>query len=146
MRSTRQVVAAVLFACVLIVPASTTAGGLQSFLGEIDVTASADLGAFKVDLSVTFGVSEPKIDGLFELMASPADVYMTLRIGEVANQPVEQVVAEHKKSKGQGWGVIAKNLGIKPGSNEFHALTEGRLSSHSGGGSSGKQDKGKGKK
>jgi hypothetical protein len=119
------------------------AGGLESLLKEIDVTASADLGAFKADLSVTFGVSGPKVDGLFELMTSPADVYMTLRIGEVANQPVEQVVAEHKKSKGQGWGVIAKNLGIEPGSEEFHALKENRLSSHSGGKSSGKQSKGR---
>jgi hypothetical protein len=27
--------------------------------------------------------------------------------------------------KGQGWGVIAKSLGIKPGSPEFHALKRG---------------------
>ena len=27
--------------------------------------------------------------------------------------------------KGQGWGAIAKDLGIKPGSAEFHALKNG---------------------
>ena len=143
MRSTRKIVTALVFACALIVPVSTMAGGLESFLKEIDVKASADLGFFKADLSVTFGVSEPKIDGLFELMASPGDVYLALRIGEVANQPLERVVAECKKNKDQGWGVIAKNLGIQPGSKEFHALKEGRLSSHSGGKSSGKQGKGR---
>ncbi len=142
MRSTRKITGLV-FACALIVPVSTMAGGLESFLKEIDVKASADLGFFKADLSVTFGVSEPKIDGLFELMASPGDVYMALRIGEVASQPVERVVAELKKNKGQGWGVIAKNLGIQPGSKEFLALKKSRLSSHSGGKSSGKHGKGK---
>ncbi len=143
MRSTCKIITALVFACALIVPVSTMAGGLESFLKEIDVKASADLGFFKADLSVTFGVSEPKIDGLFELMASPGDVYMALRIGEVANQPVERVVAELEKNKGQGWGVIAKNLGIQPGSKEFHALKKSRLSSHSGGKSSGKHGKGK---
>ena len=143
MRSTRKIITALVFACALFGPVSSMAGGLEGFLKEIDVKASADLGFFKADLRVTFGVSKPKLDGLFELMASPGDVYMALRIGEVANQPVERVVAELKKNKGQGWGVIAKNLGIRPGSKEFHALKKSRLSSHSGGKSSGKHGKGK---
>lgn len=143
MRNTRRSVTALAFTFALIAPLCTMAGGLEGFLQELDVKASADLGAFKADLSITFGVSKPKIDGLFELMTNPGDVYMTLRIGEVAEQPIEQVVAEHKKNKGQGWGVIAKNLGIEPGSAEFHALKEGRLSSHSGGKPSGKPGKGK---
>ena len=46
----------------------------------------------------------------------------------------------------KGWGVIAKNLGIKPGSEEFHALKTGRLYSRSGGASSKKKHKGKGGK
>lgn len=143
MKSTRKIITALVFACALIVPVGTMAGGLESFLKEINVKASADLGFFKADLSVTFGVSKPKIDGLFELMASPGDVYMVLRIGEVANQPLERVVAELKKNKGQGWGVIAKNLGIRPGSKEFHALKKSRPASHFRGKSSGKHGKGK---
>lgn len=130
-------------ALALTLPATVMAGGLDAFIKELDVKASADLGAFKADLSITFGVPEQKVNGLFELMTDPGDVYMTLRIGEVANQPIERVVAEHEKSKGQGWGVIAKNLGIKPGSAEFHALKEGRLASHGGGKPS--DNKGKGR-
>ncbi len=146
MKSIRKVITALAFACALIVPVPAAAGGLDSFLGEIDVTARADLGAFKVDLRLSFGVSDSEIGGLFEVMTAPSDVYMCLRIGELANQPIDKVVAEHKKHKGQGWGVIAKNLGIKPGSDEFHALKAGRLSSHSGDGSSAKKHKGKGRK
>ncbi len=142
MKSIRKVITALAFACALIVPVPAAAGGLDSFLGEIDVTARADLGAFKVDLRLSFGVSNSEIGGLFEVMSTPSDVYMCLRIGELADQPIDRVVAEHKKHKGQGWGVIAKNLGIKPGSDEFHAWKAGRLSSHPGG-SSGKMHTGK---
>ncbi len=144
MKNSHKVITALAFTCALIVPVPTAAGGLDSFLGEINVTASADLGAFKADLRLTFGTSDSKISGLFEVMSAPSDVYMCLRIGELADQPLDRVVAEHKAHKGQGWGVIAQNLGIKPGSAEFHALKAGRLSSQ-GGGTSAKKNKGKGK-
>ncbi len=147
MKSIRKVITALTFACALIVPVPAAAGGLDSFLGEIDITARADLGAFKADLRLSFGVSDSEIGGLFEVMSAPSDVYMCLRIGELAHQPLDKIVAAHKKHKGQGWGVIAKSLGIKPGSDEFHALKAGRLSSHSGGGSSAKKKhQGKGRK
>ena len=144
MKNSHKAITALAFACALIVPVPAAAGGLDSFLGEINVTASADLGAFKADLSLTFGTSDSEISGLFKVMSDPADVYMCLRIGELADQPIDKVVAEHKQHKGQGWGVIAKNLGIKPGSADFHALKAGRLSSQ-GGGTSAKKNKGKGK-
>jgi hypothetical protein len=144
MKNSHKAITAFAFACALLVPVPVTAGGLDSFLGEINVTASADLGAFKADLRLTFGTSDSEISGLFKVMSDPADVYMCLRIGELADQPIDKVVAEHKAHKGQGWGVIAKNLGIKPGSADFHALKAGRLSSQ-GGGTSAKKNKGKGK-
>ena len=92
-------------------------------------------------MSVTFGVSSHEVDGLFKVFDSPADVYMTLRIGEVAKVPTDRVVIEYRTNKSQGWGVIAKNLGIKPGSSEFHALKQSRVAAHSGGGSAGKSGK-----
>ena len=142
MANVRKLVAALVFSCALMVPVPATAGGLDSFLGEINLTAQADLGAFKADLSLSFGVSDAKVSGLFQVLAKPSDVYMCLRIGEIARQPIDRVVAEHKKNKGQGWGVIAKNLGIKPGSAEFHALKAGKLSSSSAR-SANKKNKGK---
>ena len=147
MRSSLGVVRVLIFALVLIVPSVASAGGLGSFLDDVEVRASADLGSFKADLSLTFGVSGGKVDGMFEVMSKPSDVYMCLRVGEVANQPIDRVVEEYKRYQGQGWGVIAKNLGIKPGSDEFHALKSGRLPVHTCGGSSEKKDKGgKGRK
>jgi hypothetical protein len=62
-------------------------------------------------------------------------------VGEVARQPQEVVLREYQANKGKGWGVIAKNLGIKPGSREFHELKKGV----DGGGPGKGHGKGKGK-
>jgi hypothetical protein len=32
------------------------------------------------------------------------------------------VLEKYEAGKGRGWGALAKSLGIKPGSSEFHAL------------------------
>jgi hypothetical protein len=126
----------------LLLPVHSSALELDSFLSEINVVAHADLGGFRADLSATFGVSSGQVDGLFEIFDEPADVYLTLRIGELAKVPIHHVVTEYRTHQGQGWGVIAKNLGIKPGSANFHALKAGRLALHKPGGSSAKPGKG----
>jgi len=146
MKNSRTVIPALVFTCILLIPGAATASGLESFLDEVEVRASKDMGTFRADLRLNFDVSNGTLDGLFEVMSKPSDVYMCLRIGEVAKLPLDRVVDERQKHKGQGWGVIAKNLGIKPGSEEFHALKAGRLSSNSVGGSSDKKNKGKAKK
>ncbi len=63
---------------------------------------------------------------------------MCFRVGQIASQPVEVVTKEYETNKGKGWGVIAKNLGIKPGSKEFHALKKDDFDGHD-------SDSGKGK-
>ena len=146
MKTPRTILPLLVFVSVLLFPGTATASGLSGFLDELEIHASKDMGSFKADLSLTFDVSDGTVNGLFEVMSKPSDVYMCLRLGEVAKQPIDRVVEDYRKNKGQGWGVIAKNMGIKPGSEEFHALKAGRLSSYSGGGSSGKQNKGKSKK
>ena len=124
-------------------PGSAQAGGLDDFLKEVDIQASVDLGSFKADLSATFDLSNDKVDAMFTVMSKPSDVYMCLRVGEIADQPIDRVMSEYQAHRGQGWGVIAKNLGIKPGSAEFHALKNNRMSSSKRHASSGKPGKGK---
>jgi hypothetical protein len=142
MRTALYISRALILASVLIVPSAATAGGLESFLADVDLRARADLGSFKADLSLTFGISEGKVNGMLEVMSKPSDVYMCLRVGEVTREPIDRVIAEYKRHRGQGWGVIAKNLGIKPGSDEFHALKSGRLPLYAGGTSPKNKNKG----
>ena len=144
MKHVRLSTSAVVLTLVLLLPTPSFATGLDSFLGEINASAQADLGNFRTDLSVTFGVSSGEVDGLFKIFDSPADVYITLRIGEVADVKIDRVVDQYRTDKGQGWGVIAKNLGIKPGSAEFHAIKQGRLITHKQGGNSAKPGAGNG--
>ena len=115
-------------------------GDLDSFIKSLNVQAQADLGAFKVRLSTQFGVPVPKVEAIMASVGTPGDAYMCFRVGQVASQPVDVVMKEYQKHKGQGWGVIAKNLGIKPGSKEFHALKKRDFK-----GDDADVDKGKGK-
>jgi len=70
---------------------------------------------------------------------SPGDVYYACALAYSARRPCGDVVRYYDESKGQGWGVVAQRMGIKPGSAEFHALkgqlgkSNGRYKSHGGG-------------
>ena len=122
------------------------ASDLDGFIRNLNVEAKADLGAFKMRLSSQFGVPVPKVEAIIASVATPGDAYMCFRVGQVASQPVDVVAKEYQAHKGQGWGVIAKNLGIKPGSKEFHDLKKGNLGGDDASASKGKgKGKGKGK-
>jgi len=95
---------------------------LDANLNELNIKAKADLPLFKKDLSIEFNIGENKIDNMLQLQMSPADVYMTLQVADIVKKDPEVVTASYTKNKDKGWGVIAKEMGIKPGSAEFHAL------------------------
>ena len=56
---------------------------------------------------------------------APGDVYYACSIAQVLGRPCRHVVQEWDRDHGQGWGEVAKRLGIKPGSPEFHRLKRG---------------------
>jgi len=141
-----SVFSAVLLVCLMISPVLASSD-LDSFIKRVNVQAQADLGAFKVRLSTQFGVPVPKVDAIMASVRTPGDAYMCLRVGQVVSKPPEVVVKEYQAHKGKGWGVIAKNLGIKPGSKEFHALKKGDFDGNDSDSGKGKgRSKGKGKK
>jgi hypothetical protein len=109
----------VLLACFMVSSAHASSG-LDVFVSNLNVQAQADLGAFKVRLSTQFGVPATRVDAVMATVKTPGDAYMCFRVGQVASKPVEVVTREYLANRGKGWGVIAKNLGIKPGSKEFH--------------------------
>lgn len=99
---------------------------LDATLGELNTEVKGDRETFISQMSLSYGVPKIKLEDLiFKVKMTPADVYMTLEIGDLINRPIDIVVNEYKINKGKGWGVIAKNLGIKPGSSAFHALKNG---------------------
>jgi hypothetical protein len=47
---------------------------------------------------------------------------LILELAKILKKPVDDVFTVYKSNRGKGWGAISKELGIKPGSPEFHAL------------------------
>jgi hypothetical protein len=103
--------------------ANTGDNEFDNALNNLNNVARADLDNFMNKLSGTFGISKPWVENLVKREnIPPADVYMIARTASVTNRTVDTVKNYYMANRDQGWGVIAKRLGIKPGSREFHAL------------------------
>jgi hypothetical protein len=99
---------------------------LNASLIQIDANASVDFGFFKSDVSTTYGVPETKINNWsVNLGMKAGDIYFALELARILKKKPEEVVKIYTSNKQKGWGAIAKDLGIKPGSPEFHALKGG---------------------
>lgn len=122
----KRIVFTVLMICLFAVPA-LAGGGLDDFLSRVNIQARADMNGFSAQLSAQFGVPEVQVRTVIGSVREPADAFMCLQLGQWTRQPPEQVARVYKANRGKGWGVIAKSMGIKPGSAEFHALKRGDL-------------------
>jgi len=94
---------------------------LETELNQVNAEAKVDLGAFKDKLLIEHGLAGTKVDKLLDIM-QPAEVLLSGRLKDLLGIDIDIVVESYNKNKDKGWGVIAKDLGIKPGSPEFHAL------------------------
>ena len=122
----RSFVAAALFALIAGLAVNVYAD-LDGFLSNLNIQARADMNGFSVKLGAQFGVPVPQVQGIIRSVEMPADAFMCLQLSQWSNRQPDMVVTTYKANKGKGWGVIAKQLGIKPGSAEFHALKRGDL-------------------
>ncbi|MDA8428133.1 MAG: hypothetical protein M0T70_02650 [Geobacteraceae bacterium] len=127
--------------------AAIAGGGLDGFLKSLNIQAQADMNGFSAKLSAQFGVPELQVRTVISTVREPSDAFMCLQLGQWTQKPTEQVVTVYKANQGRGWGVIAKSMGIKPGSAEFHALKSGNLTFNGqpAGEQGGKPGKGKGR-
>ncbi len=101
--------------------------GLDAFLSDVNIQARTDMNGFSAKVSAQFGVPETQVRIVLRQVNEPADAFMVFQLGQMTNQHPDTVMRVYQSQKGRGWGVIAKELGIKPGSAEFHALKRGDL-------------------
>ena len=107
------------------VPFNTGNAELDDDLSTINANAKLDYGTFKADLKLSYNISDKKIDYLsVSAKMEPAEIYLSLELSKLSGRSVDEVVEIYKIHKDKGWGYIAKQLGIKPGSDEFHKLKE----------------------
>ncbi len=115
-----------LFLMVVLLAAPVCArADLDGFLSGLNNQAHNDMNDYNVRLSVQFGMPLPQVQSLVRSMATPGDAFMCLQLGQMTRLPPDRVLQTYKVNRGKGWGVVAKELGIKPGSAEFHALKRG---------------------
>jgi hypothetical protein len=98
---------------------------LNIFLGDLNQQASVNRNDYGSRLSSQFGVPVSQVDSILRAVQSPADAFMCLQLGRMLNIAPDRVLHTYQANQGQGWGVTAQRLGIKPGSPEFHALKNG---------------------
>ncbi len=115
------------FIALLLLAPLTAFASLDDFLANVNVQARADMPGFSAKISTQFGVPLPQVQAVVQTVRDPADAFMVFQLGQFAKVPTDRVMAVYKPSRKKGWGAIAKELGIKPGSAEFHALKNGDL-------------------
>lgn len=118
---------------------------LDVYLNNLSVHAEGDIGGFRTGLGVHFGASGPEIDLVMRTIKCPGDAALCLWLSRQSQQPLERVMREYKANRNQGWGVLAKRLGIKPGSRAFKTLKNGDLGWHPENTAENRKGKGKSK-
>ena len=99
--------------------------GEFTWLDDLNLAAKADSSGFRVKLATRFRIGDAEVKAVISNVNNHSDAYMILRLGELSHRHYDDVLKVYGRHQGQGWGAMAKRLGIKPGSAEFHALKRG---------------------
>lgn len=92
-------------------------------LGDINQYANRYRAPFVDEMVRYYGAPRSLVDQLLNTRRwTPGDVYYACAIARTTGRACRDVVNAYDEDRGQGWGVIAKRMGIKPGSAHFHTL------------------------
>jgi hypothetical protein len=122
---TQKITLSLLVILAFVLSASVVAAGDFDWTKDLNIKAEADRDGFKAQLSARFNIGNAQVKVVLGNVDSPAHAYIVFRLGEMSSKSADYVLSKYKANKNQGWGVLAKSLGIKPGSKEFHALKNG---------------------
>lgn len=96
---------------------------IDARLGDFNVYASGNLDGFVDEVVVTYGAPRQLVrEYVVERRWPPGDVYYACALAHYSHHRCDYVLDAWEHDHRQGWGAIAKRLGIKPGSPAFHAL------------------------
>jgi hypothetical protein len=96
---------------------------IDNELGYMNGYGRQNQGYFVDDVVNSYGAPRYLVNDLLNTRRwEPGDVYYACALAYQVRRPCGDVVNMYEQDRGQGWGVIAKRLGIKPGSPQFHAL------------------------
>lgn len=96
---------------------------LDADLNIINKEGNADYRAFKRNLSIDYKIPVAKLDKMkVSFGMTPGEIYFALEIAKNSPSTLDDVLRIYESDKSKGWGYIAKEAGIKPGSPAFHQL------------------------
>ena len=143
---TQKILFMVLVSFLFVTTATVVLAADFGWMSGLNTSAQADPTGYRTRLADRFNVGQATVSDVLHVAKNPADAYMLFRLGEMSNKPTDQVIQKYNSEKDKGWGALAKSLGIKPGSPEFHALKNGNDLDGDKSKSKGKnKNKGKGK-
>ena len=112
--------------------ATTARADLELYLNSLNFSAQGNFGGYRAALGAHFGAPNAQLDLLFRTVDRPGDAALCLWLSRQSRQPLEVVLDRYRGRKGAGWGALAKDLGIQPGSPAFKALKAGEIGWHPG--------------
>jgi hypothetical protein len=95
--------------------------GFRSYRNHADRYGSDNPALFSQMLARQYNLNESAIGDLHRKFNSNwGDLALGLEMGNLSKKPMNTVFGTYENNR--GWGNIAKDLGIKPGSEEFHRM------------------------
>lgn len=96
----------------------------ETSLKEINIGAALDMGGFQAEVVLSWGQPAASVQLVLGRGFQPAEVYLVAAFANLSGRPIMVVVDLYVKNKAKGWGALAKDLGIKPGSKKFKTLKD----------------------
>ncbi len=95
----------------------------DTYLKSMNEEARADPDGFIRRLSERHNLPEQEIrEAKDQHNLDFGETYMATVLARRSNRKVGEIAAEYKQNQGQGWGVMAQRMGIKPGSPAFKEM------------------------
>ncbi len=99
---------------------------VDTWLGDMNRYGSRYRDPFVDEMVRYYGAPRDLVtDLLLNRHWAPGDIYYACAMASVMGRPCRYVVEVWERDHEQGWGAVARSLGIKPGSAEFHRLKKG---------------------
>lgn len=116
-----------LIGVVFFISAGVAQAGLQDYVEKLNIAVEKDSEGYRAHLETHFSLSDYDVTLVLATAQSPADAAIVCWMRETTHQPIGLVLDVYSRQKSKGWGAVAKGLGIKPGSPEFHLLKQGDI-------------------
>ncbi len=97
---------------------------LEKDLHRINLITKFNMAEFSSKVAKTWGTSEQNVLLGFRYGLNAYEVYLVIALSRISGRQPMTVISMYRQDKNKGWGVLAKNLGIKPGSKQFKRLKE----------------------